>query len=212
MKASAQKHWFECLCDRHRRHQALCHVGTLPPAACPTTKCFSSSAMRAAITSSTTSPRAFRRGHRPLLCPLDHGRLCRLAGAAASPSAGSLGGSEIGQNPLASRQGFLVLLFALSVAGLILQPASNALSAISSTRPNVYGQEAIHGLVADPQQNRRLRLQPLAKPRLLPPIQAPSSEFWEYSHPSVQHRAQLSPPITTPGPTAAMAGFLQNRE
>ena len=103
-----------------------------------------------------------------------------------------LGGSEIGQNPLASRQGFLVLLFALSVAGLILQPASNALSRHFEHEADVYGQEAIHGLVADPQQTTVSAFNHIGEAALLDPNPSPFIEFWEYSHPSVQHRASFA--------------------
>jgi len=103
-----------------------------------------------------------------------------------------LGGSEIGQNPLASRQGFLVLLFALSVASLILQPASNALSRHFEHEADVYGQEAIHGLVADPQQTTVSAFNHIGEAALLDPNPSPFIEFWEYSHPSVQHRASFA--------------------
>jgi len=48
-----------------------------------------------------------------------------------------------GSTPLASRQGFLVLIFVLSVASLILQPAACAFSRHFEREADVYGQEAI---------------------------------------------------------------------
>jgi len=54
--------------------------------------------------------------------------------------------------PLATRPGFVVLLFAVSLAGLIVQPASNTFSRYLEHQTDVYGQEAMHGLVPDPQR------------------------------------------------------------
>jgi Zn-dependent protease with chaperone function len=94
--------------------------------------------------------------------------------------------------PLASRQGFLVLLFALSVAGLVLQPASNAVSRYFEHQADVYGQEAIHGVVADPQKTAVAAFNHLGEAWLDDPNPSAFIEFWEYSHPSVQHRAEFA--------------------
>jgi Zn-dependent protease with chaperone function len=103
-----------------------------------------------------------------------------------------LGGGETGQNPLASRQGFLVLLFALSIASLILQPAGNAFSRHFEHEADVYGQEAIHGLVADPQRTAVSAFNHIGEAWLEDPSPLPFIEFWEYDHPSVQHRASFA--------------------
>ena len=94
--------------------------------------------------------------------------------------------------PLASRQGFLVLLFALSVASLILQPAGNSFSRHFEHQADVYGQEAIHGLVADPQKTAVGAFNHLGEAWLEDPNPSPLIEFWEYSHPSVQTRANFA--------------------
>jgi hypothetical protein len=85
--------------------------------------------------------------------------------------------------PLASRQGFLVLLFALSVVGLVLQPVGNAYSRSIEHEADVYGQEAIHGLVADPQKTAVSAFNHLGEAWLEDPNPSPFVEFWEYSHP-----------------------------
>ena len=54
--------------------------------------------------------------------------------------------------PLASRAGFVVLLFAVSVPAFCWSPASNAFSRHFEHQADVYGQEAIHGIVPDPQK------------------------------------------------------------
>jgi Zn-dependent protease with chaperone function len=94
--------------------------------------------------------------------------------------------------PLASRQGFLVLLFALSAASIILQPVSNAFSRHFEHEADIYGQEAIHGLVADPQKTAVSAFNHLGEAWLSDPNPSPFVEFWEYSHPSVQHRASFA--------------------
>jgi STE24 endopeptidase len=103
-----------------------------------------------------------------------------------------LGGIEAGHNSLASRQGFVVLLFALSAANLALQPASNAISRYFEHEADVYGQEAIHGIVADPQKTAVAAFNHLGEAWLEDPDPSPFIEFWQYSHPSVQSRANFA--------------------
>jgi len=102
-----------------------------------------------------------------------------------------LGGLD-GLAPLASRQGFVVLLFALSIASFILQPAGNTFSRHFEHQADVYGQEAIHGLVADPQKTAVAAFNDLGEAWLEDPNPSPFIEFWEYSHPSVQTRANFA--------------------
>jgi len=97
-----------------------------------------------------------------------------------------------GSSPLASRQGFLVLLFALSVAGIILQPASSTFSRYFEHEADVYGQETIHGLVADPQKTAVSAFNHLGEAWLEDPNPSRFVEFWTYSHPSVQSRANFA--------------------
>jgi Zn-dependent protease with chaperone function len=103
-----------------------------------------------------------------------------------------LGGIEAGQNPFASRQGFLVLLFALSAAGIVLQPASNTYSRHIEHEADIYGQEAIHGRVPDPQKTAVGAFNHLGEAWLEDPNPSPFIEFWMYSHPSVQTRASFA--------------------
>jgi Zn-dependent protease with chaperone function len=100
--------------------------------------------------------------------------------------------SPYGSAPLASRQGFLVLLFTLSVAGLILQPASSTFSRHFEHEADIYGQEAIHGLVADPQKTAVSAFNHLGEAWLEDPNPNPFVEFWTYGHPSVQNRANFA--------------------
>jgi Zn-dependent protease with chaperone function len=97
-----------------------------------------------------------------------------------------------GSTPLASRQGFLVLLFALSVASIILQPAACTFSRHFEHEADVYGQEAIHGLVADPQKTAVSAFNHLGEAWLEDPNPNAFVEFWTYSHPSTQNRANFA--------------------
>ena len=92
-------------------------------------------------------------------------------------------------NPLASRTGFVVLLFAISVASFFLEPVSNSFSRHFEHQADVYGQEAIHGIVSDPQRTAVLSFNHLGEAWLEDPSPSPFIEFWEFSHPSVQTRA-----------------------
>jgi STE24 endopeptidase len=94
--------------------------------------------------------------------------------------------------PTATRPGFLVLLFALSVVGLLTQPASNAFSRHFEHQADVYGQEAIHGLVPDPGRTTVSAFNHLGEAWLEDPNPNPVVEFWEYNHPSVQRRASFA--------------------
>jgi Zn-dependent protease with chaperone function len=100
--------------------------------------------------------------------------------------------SPYGSAPIASRQGFLVLLFALSVAGIILQPAGNTFSRHFEHEADIYGQEAIHGLVADPQKIAVSAFNHLGEAWLEDPNPNRFVEFWTYNHPSVQNRANFA--------------------
>jgi Zn-dependent protease with chaperone function len=93
---------------------------------------------------------------------------------------------------VASRAGFLALMVAFSIANLILTPASNSFSRHFEHQADVYGQEAIHGLVADPQKTAISGFNHLGEAWLEDPDPNPFVEFWMYNHPSVQTRANFA--------------------
>ena len=97
-----------------------------------------------------------------------------------------------GTEPLASRAGFIVLLFVLSVAGFVLAPVDNTVSRHFEHEADVYGQEAIHGIVADPQKTAVAAFNALGEAWLEDPNPSPFIEFWTYDHPSVQTRANFA--------------------
>jgi len=90
---------------------------------------------------------------------------------------------------VASRAGFLTLIFALSIVGFFLTPASNTMSRHFEHEADVYGQEAIHGLVGDPQKTAISGFNHLGEAWLDDPDPNPIVEFWDYNHPSVKNRA-----------------------
>ncbi len=101
-------------------------------------------------------------------------------------------GPRWGTSELSSRTGFVVLLFAISIASFLLQPVSNAVSRQFEHQADVYGQEAIHGIVPDPQKTAVAAFNALGQSWLDDPNPNPFIEFWLYDHPSTQHRANFA--------------------
>lgn len=93
---------------------------------------------------------------------------------------------------VASRAGFLTLIFAVSIAGFFLTPAANTMSRHYEHQADVYGQEAIHGLVLDPQKTAVSAFNHLGEAWLEDPNPNPIVEFWDYNHPSVRNRANFA--------------------
>lgn len=96
------------------------------------------------------------------------------------------------QNLLSTRAGFVVLIFAVTLAGFVLEPVSNTFSRHFEHEADVYGQEAIHGLVPDPQKTAVAGFNALGEAWLEDPDPSPFIEFWEYNHPSVKTRANFA--------------------
>ncbi len=94
--------------------------------------------------------------------------------------------------PLAHRAGFVVLLFTVSVASFLLEPVSNGFSRHFEHEADVYGQEAVHGLIPDPQKTAVVGFNALGEAWLEDPDPSPFIEFWRYSHPSVKTRANFA--------------------
>jgi STE24 endopeptidase len=93
---------------------------------------------------------------------------------------------------LSTRAGFVILLFVLSVAGFVIEPAGNAVSRHFEHQADVYGQEAIHGIVANPQQTAVAAFNALGRAWLENPHPSAFSEFWLDSHPSIHQRASFA--------------------
>jgi STE24 endopeptidase len=103
-----------------------------------------------------------------------------------------INGREASIAPLSTRAGFIVLLFTLSVAGFVLAPLDNTISRHYEHEADVYGQEAIHGIVPDPQKTAIAAFNALGQAWLDDPNPSPFIEFWTYDHPSTQTRANFA--------------------
>lgn len=95
-------------------------------------------------------------------------------------------------NGISSRAGFVVLIFAFQLAQFVLEPVNNTFSRYYEHEADVYGQEAMHGLVPDPQHTAVASFNALGEAWLEDPNPSPLIEFWEYDHPAVQTRANFA--------------------
>jgi STE24 endopeptidase len=96
------------------------------------------------------------------------------------------------EQPLHGRAGFVVLLLAVSMANFLVDPVSNAISRHFEHEADIFGQEAIHGIVADPQETAVASFNDLGAAWLEDPSPSPLVVFWTYSHPSIQERAEFA--------------------
>jgi Zn-dependent protease with chaperone function len=87
---------------------------------------------------------------------------------------------------------FAVLALALSIFGFLLEPVTNGFSRHIEHEADVYGLEAIHGIVADPQEAARSSFQVLGEASLVDPQPNAFVEFWTGSHPSIASRAAFA--------------------
>ena len=71
-----------------------------------------------------------------------------------------------------------VLLLIASVLGAVTQPISSAMSRSKEHAADVYGQEAIHGLVGNPQETARGAFQVLGETSFDDPNPSPIVELW----------------------------------
>jgi Zn-dependent protease with chaperone function len=85
-----------------------------------------------------------------------------------------------------------VLLLALNTLSFFSAPIENAFSRSIEHAADVYGQEAIHGIVADPQTVTQQAFQRLGESSLEDPTPHPFVEFWTDSHPSIESRAAFA--------------------
>jgi STE24 endopeptidase len=82
-----------------------------------------------------------------------------------------------------------VLLLVLQVLSFVTEPLDNAFSRSIEHAADVYGQEVIHGIVADPQATAVSSFQRLGEASLDDPTPHPFVDFWTSSHPSIASRA-----------------------
>jgi STE24 endopeptidase len=85
-----------------------------------------------------------------------------------------------------------VLALVLNVLSFLSEPIDNAFSRSIEHAADVYGQEAIHGIVADPQSTTQQGFQRLGETSLDDPTPHPFVDFWTSSHPSTASRAAFA--------------------
>ena len=85
-----------------------------------------------------------------------------------------------------------VLLLVFTGINFLFSPIANAFSRWEEHQADVFGQEAIHGLVPDPQQTAVKAFVALGENYLEAPNPNLFVEFWLYSHPSVSQRANFA--------------------
>lgn len=92
-------------------------------------------------------------------------------------------------NSVTSLPGLTVLLLALAALQTITEPIANAASRYAEHEADVYGQEAIHNIVPDPQKTAIASFNHLGAAYLDDPNPNAFIAFWTYDHPSIQSRA-----------------------
>jgi Zn-dependent protease with chaperone function len=86
----------------------------------------------------------------------------------------------------------VVLLLVISVLSFFTEPVVNWYSRMHEHDADVYGQEAVHAIVADPQKVAQQSFQLLGEMSLTNPHPNRFVEFWTFSHPSVSSRAAFA--------------------
>jgi Zn-dependent protease with chaperone function len=86
----------------------------------------------------------------------------------------------------------VILLLVLSVLSFFSEPIVNGYSRMHEHEADIYGQEAIYGIVSDPQTTAQQAFQLLGEVSLTDPNPKPFVEFWTFSHPSVASRATFA--------------------
>jgi STE24 endopeptidase len=85
-----------------------------------------------------------------------------------------------------------VLVLVLNVLSFFSEPIENGISRSIEHAADVYGMEAIHGIVADPQATSQQAFQKLGETSYDDPTPHPFVEFWTSSHPSIADRAAFA--------------------
>jgi len=87
---------------------------------------------------------------------------------------------------------FVVVMLVFSVLSFLGEPIGNGFSRMMEHEADVYGQEVIHGIVADPQAVAQHSFQVLGEESLDDPTPHPLVEFWTFSHPPTAERARFA--------------------
>jgi STE24 endopeptidase len=86
----------------------------------------------------------------------------------------------------------VVLMLVFHVFSLVSEPISNAITRHVEHRADVYGQEVVHGIVADPQATGVRSFQTMGEESLDIPDPNRWMVFWTYDHPPTAKRAEFA--------------------
>lgn len=86
----------------------------------------------------------------------------------------------------------VVMVLVLSVLEFAVSPIVSAFSRNNEHAADVYGQEVVHGIIANPQATGRAAFQVLGENSLDDPTPAPFYEWWVDSHPPIWLRAAFA--------------------
>jgi STE24 endopeptidase len=86
----------------------------------------------------------------------------------------------------------VVLVLVLSTISAVSDPISNSISRWMEHNADVYGQEAVHSIVADPQAVGRRSFQVLGENSLDDPTPHPLFDWWFDTHPTTRFRAAFA--------------------
>ena len=86
----------------------------------------------------------------------------------------------------------VVLTLGFMLFSFVLEPITSTFSRSSEHAADVYGMEAVHGIVSDPQKTAHGAFQVLGETSYDLPNPSQFIEFWTYSHPSIGRRAAFS--------------------
>ena len=84
---------------------------------------------------------------------------------------------------------FAVIMLAFSLMSIVLEPIQSGFTRVHEHAADVYGEEAIHGIVTDPQNSAKGAFDVLGDTSLADPNPSPFYVFWTYSHPAIGFRA-----------------------
>jgi STE24 endopeptidase len=94
-----------------------------------------------------------------------------------------------GQDDWAALAVFVLVATCIS---FLSSPVTNAFSRWEEHQADIFGQEAIHGLVTNPQKTAVQAFNALGRVYLESPDPNPAVEFWLDSHPSISQRAEFA--------------------
>jgi STE24 endopeptidase len=86
----------------------------------------------------------------------------------------------------------VVFVLVASVLGFVGEPIGNAFSRAMEHDADVYGEEVVHGIVADPQATGQATFQILGENSLVDPHSVAFVNWWAGSHPPIPFRAAFA--------------------